>query len=65
MVFQLRELAIPVTSGSPHDAWPVIGSTCRKGGSTCVARGTGAPHDARHAELEMVRRQILETVTGT
>jgi hypothetical protein len=65
MVFQLRELAIPVTGGSPHDAWPEIGSTCRKGGSTCVARGVAAPRDARHAELEMVRRQIRETVTAT
>ena len=65
MVFQLRELAIPVTGGAPHDAWPEIGSTCRKGGSTCVARGTGAPHEARHAELETVRRQIQETVTAT
>jgi hypothetical protein len=65
MVFQLRELAIPFTGDSADDAWPEIGSTCRKGGSTCVARGTGAPPDARHAELELVRRQIQETLTAT
>ena len=38
MLFQLRELAIPIAGDSAQGAWPELGSTCRKGGSTCVAR---------------------------
>ena len=62
MPFQLRELAIPVVGDSSQGAWPELGSTCRKGGSTCVAREPAIPKDSRFAELELVRRQVRESV---
>jgi hypothetical protein len=66
MPFQLRELAIPVVGESSQGGWPELGSTCRKGGSTCVAREPVmpevTPQVSRRVELEMVRRQIRETV---
>jgi hypothetical protein len=62
MMFQLRELAIPVVGDSLQGAWSELGSTCRKGGSTCVAREPAGPQIARGVELELVRRQIRETV---
>jgi hypothetical protein len=66
MAFQLRELVIPVVGERVHGAWAELGSTCRKGGSTCVARDlavtASGPRSPRRAELEVVRRQIRETV---
>jgi hypothetical protein len=60
MPFQLRELAIPVVGDSSQGGWPELGSTCRKGGSTCVAREPAGPQVSRRAELELVRRQVRE-----
>jgi hypothetical protein len=66
MLFQLRELAIPVAGDSAQGAWPELGSTCRKGGSTCVAREPATPQFSpqlsRHSEFELVRKQIQESV---
>jgi hypothetical protein len=65
MLFQLRELAIPVVGDSLQGPWPELGSTCRKGGSTCVAREPATPQVARQvsrqSEFELVRKQIRET----
>ena len=52
MPFQLRELAIPVVGDSSQGAWPELGSTCRKGGSTCVAREAG---DSKGLEVRRAR----------
>jgi hypothetical protein len=65
MPFQLTELALPVASDASHGAWADAGSTCRKGGSTCVARGPVPAHDARAVELALVRRQIREIIAVT
>jgi hypothetical protein len=69
MPFQLTELAIPVADNSSQDAWAELGSTCRKGGSTCVAREPAMPQTSRYSEFalvqQMVRRQIRETATTT
>jgi hypothetical protein len=66
MLFQLRELAIPVAGDSAQGAWPELGSTCRKGGSTCVAREPAtpqlSPQLSRRSEFELVRKQIQESV---
>jgi hypothetical protein len=62
MPFQLSELAIPVVGDSSQGAWPEVGSTCRKGGSTCVAREPLRPQVSRRSEFELVRMQIRETV---
>lgn len=66
MPFQLRELAIPVVGESSQGAWPELGSTCRKGGSTCVAReparSQASSQASRQVELELVLREIRETV---
>lgn len=62
MPFQLRELVIPVVGESSQGAWPELGSTCRKGGSTCVAREPALSHASRQVELELVLREIRETV---
>ncbi len=65
MLFQLRELAIPVVGDSSQGAWPELGSTCRKGGSTCVAREPemtqAVPQVPRRSEFELVRQQIRES----
>jgi hypothetical protein len=62
MPFQLRELAIPVVGDSLQGGWPELGSTCRKGGSTCVAREPAVSHASRGVELELVLRQIRDRV---
>ena len=62
MPFQLTELAIPVVGDSSQGAWAELGSTCRKGGSTCVAREPdmtqAMPQLSRRSEFELVREQI-------
>ena len=70
MLFQLRELAIPVVGDALQGAGPELGSTCRKGGSTCVARDPhrhampeATPLVTRGAAFELVRRQIRESAT--